>query len=150
MGGLTLSRRRRFAACPVIAASALVLAGIAPDVSVASTNTSGPPQIVRVAFPEPATTLDLTRTTNSVPLILVNLIAGTLTDANATDTGVVPGLAEAWTVSSNGLVYTFHLRPNLKFSDGTPLTGNDVATTFNTQRLNKANATSLTSPTGLV
>lgn len=37
----------------------------------------------------------------------------------------VPGLAKTWEVSSDGLVYTFHLRDNLKWSDGTPLTVQD-------------------------
>jgi oligopeptide transport system substrate-binding protein len=32
-----------------------------------------------------------------------------------------PGAAESWTVSDDGLVYTFHLRANLKWSDGRPL-----------------------------
>src|ERR1700730_6817478 len=27
-------------------------------------------------------------------------------------------MAQSWDVSSDGLTYTFHLRPNLKFSDG--------------------------------
>lgn len=40
---------------------------------------------------------------------------------------VEPQLASSWDVSSNGLTYTFHLRHNLKFSDGTPLTSTDVA-----------------------
>src|SRR5579863_7470032 len=40
---------------------------------------------------------------------------------------VQPYLAQSWTVSSDNLTYTFHLRPNLKFSDGTPLTSADVA-----------------------
>jgi oligopeptide transport system substrate-binding protein len=35
--------------------------------------------------------------------------------------------AQSWDKSADGLTYTFHLRPNLKFSDGTPLTAQDVA-----------------------
>ncbi|HEY7414277.1 MAG TPA: peptide ABC transporter substrate-binding protein, partial [Ktedonobacteraceae bacterium] len=40
---------------------------------------------------------------------------------------VVPDLAQNWEVSSDGLTYTFHLRPNLKFSNGDPLTAQDFA-----------------------
>ncbi|HEU97699.1 MAG TPA: peptide ABC transporter substrate-binding protein [Fervidicoccus fontis] len=39
---------------------------------------------------------------------------------------IVPALAQNWTVSSDGTTWTFKLRPNLKFSDGTPLTAYDV------------------------
>lgn len=42
----------------------------------------------------------------------------------------IPELAERWDTSDDGLTYTFHLRPNLKFSDGTPLTADDVAFTL--------------------
>jgi peptide/nickel transport system substrate-binding protein/oligopeptide transport system substrate-binding protein len=38
-----------------------------------------------------------------------------------------PQLAQSWDVGPDGLTWTFHLKPNLKFSDGTPLTSNDVA-----------------------
>jgi oligopeptide transport system substrate-binding protein len=40
---------------------------------------------------------------------------------------VQPQLAQSYDISRDGLIYTFHLRPNLKFSDGSPLTANDVA-----------------------
>ncbi|WP_223066175.1 ABC transporter substrate-binding protein [Paenibacillus caui] len=40
------------------------------------------------------------------------------------------GLAESWEVSADQLTYTYHLRKDLKFSDGTPLTADDVAFTW--------------------
>lgn len=39
-------------------------------------------------------------------------------------------LAESWETSSNGRTWTFHLRSNLHFSDGSDLTANDVAATL--------------------
>ena len=40
--------------------------------------------------------------------------------------------AESWTHSQDGLVWTFHLHPGGKWSDGKPLTAEDVAWTGNT------------------
>ena len=40
---------------------------------------------------------------------------------------VVPALAESWEKSNDGLTWTFHLRKNLKWSDGSPLTSKDIA-----------------------
>lgn len=40
------------------------------------------------------------------------------------DGKVLPGLAESWDVSEDGLVYTFHLR-DAKWSDGEPVTAHD-------------------------
>src|SRR6266480_1536095 len=40
-------------------------------------------------------------------------------------------LAQSHDISADGLTYTFHLRPNLKFSDGTPLTSQDVVYSIN-------------------
>ncbi|WP_339275820.1 ABC transporter substrate-binding protein [Paenibacillus sp. FSL W8-0426] len=42
----------------------------------------------------------------------------------------VADLAESWDVSDDQLTYTFHLRPDSKFSDGSPLTSEDVAFTW--------------------
>lgn len=43
-----------------------------------------------------------------------------------------PYLATSWTPSQGDRMWTFHLRPNAKWSDGQPLTASDVAFTFNT------------------
>ncbi|WP_181178340.1 ABC transporter substrate-binding protein [Mesorhizobium sp. B4-1-3] len=45
-------------------------------------------------------------------------------------TKVKPDLAESWTVSANGLTYTFKLRSGLKFASGNPITAEDVAWSF--------------------
>jgi nickel transport system substrate-binding protein len=39
---------------------------------------------------------------------------------------IVPGLAESWEVSDDGLVYTFYLRRNVKFTDGAPFNAEAV------------------------
>lgn len=46
------------------------------------------------------------------------------TDADGAYEGV---LAESWEMSDDGTIYTFHLRDGVKFSDGTPMTAEDVA-----------------------
>ncbi|MGF1632953.1 MAG: peptide-binding protein [Phycisphaerae bacterium] len=41
-----------------------------------------------------------------------------------------PKLAERWDISEDGLTMTFYLRPGVRFSDGSPLTAEDVKFTF--------------------
>ncbi len=64
-------------------------------------------------------------TGNTAGVILYDLNVGLTTlDARGK---VIPGAAESWTISPDGLVYTFKLRPALKWSDGTPITSEDFA-----------------------
>ena len=46
---------------------------------------------------------------------------------------IIPGLAQSWDISKDGLTYTFRLRPNVKFHDGTPLTAEAVKFCFDRQ-----------------
>lgn len=47
------------------------------------------------------------------------------------DGELVPGLAESWEITEDGAVYTFTLRDNVVWHDGTPFTSEDVVFTFN-------------------
>ena len=39
---------------------------------------------------------------------------------------IIPALAKSWTISKDGLTYTFKLRRDVKFSSGNPMTADDV------------------------
>ncbi|MBC2885809.1 ABC transporter substrate-binding protein [Ochrobactrum sp. CM-21-5] len=58
---------------------------------------------------------------------------------------VVPGIAESWTISDDGLTYTFKLKKGIKFASGNPITAADVAYSFERAvRLDKSPAFILT------
>jgi len=46
------------------------------------------------------------------------------------DFNVIPASAESWEVSADGLTWTFHIKPGLEWSDGTPLTAHDWVATY--------------------
>src|SRR5439155_363590 len=46
---------------------------------------------------------------------------------------LVPALAHSWDISKDGLTYTFKLRPNVKFHDGTPFNAEAVKFVFERQ-----------------
>ena len=43
---------------------------------------------------------------------------------------LVPGVADTWSVSNGGKTITFHINPDARFSDGTPVTAQDVKFTL--------------------
>jgi len=52
-------------------------------------------------------------------------------------TGVVPNVAQSWTVSEDATTYTFKLRRGMKWSDGKPFTADDVVFTMNDLLFNR-------------
>jgi oligopeptide transport system substrate-binding protein len=44
--------------------------------------------------------------------------------------GIMPGAAQSWDISGDGLTYTFHLQPNGHWSNGAPVTANDFLFSF--------------------
>ncbi|RCS25740.1 peptide ABC transporter substrate-binding protein [Phyllobacterium salinisoli] len=77
-------------------------------------------------------TLDQAHTSiNIEEFILKDLYEGlTIYDASGK---IVPGVAESWSASNDGSVYTFKLRPDAKWSDGSPVTAGDFV--FSYQRI---------------
>jgi peptide/nickel transport system substrate-binding protein len=65
---------------------------------------------------------------------LWNLQYATLTDKASKDFAPIPGLARSWTSSPDKRTWTYKLRPNLKWSDGKPLTADDIVYTVNRAR----------------
>jgi len=61
--------------------------------------------------------------------LMMALFEGLATE-DPKDLHPVPGLAEKWDISADGKVYTFHLRKNGQWSDGSPLTADDCLQSY--------------------
>lgn len=57
-----------------------------------------------------------------------DLFEGLIT--RAVDGSLIPGIAERWVVSEDGLTWTFHLRSNARWSNGDPMTAEDWRYSF--------------------
>ncbi len=120
------SRGRRIAGAALalgVAATMLIglwprAAGAVPTASAADTS------VVSVVAGSPAS-LDPARHGDLGSASFISQLYETLTAVDPTLT-VRPALAESWVVSDEGRRVTFTLRPDLTFSDGTPLTATDV------------------------
>src|SRR2546426_4500886 len=60
-----------------------------------------------------------------------------------TGTRPVPDLAESWTISPDGLVYTLRLRQGVRFHDGSPMTSRDVKASYDKIVFPPANVVSM-------
>lgn len=85
---------------------------------------------IHIPATDEISTMDPQMTTEyyCVPLnIFDRLVECETVDGQAT---IVPGLAKEWTVSEDGLVYTFSLEQGVKFSNGEEFTADDVVFTI--------------------
>ncbi|WP_326558152.1 ABC transporter substrate-binding protein [Micromonospora sp. NBC_01796] len=61
-------------------------------------------------------------------------IVDSLTDQDPSTGKIVPWLAERWEVSADARTFTFHLRPGVTFSDGSPVNARAVRENFDAAR----------------
>jgi ABC-type transport system substrate-binding protein len=104
---------RRLAACAAVALLAGCGSSSAPE--------RGP--TLRLTVPLVPRTLDPARVADLPSLNVAHELYAGLTRFSGR--GVAPDLAESWDIGQGGLVWTFHLRRNLRWSDDRPLTAQD-------------------------
>lgn len=75
-------------------------------------------------------TLDPIMTNRTQSLIPMNNVHAQLVKINPETLELDPAIAESWDISSDGKVYTFHLRENVMFHNGEELTAEDVKFTY--------------------
>ena len=109
--------------------------------------------VLTIGLTQPLDTLNVTAGFLVSEYEFWTLQYATLTDKAAEDFAPIPGLAESWEVSEDGLTVTYTLREGLLWSDGEPLTADDVAWTINTSAeqewLNHASVTGNLTATAL-
>ncbi|MEG1500486.1 MAG: ABC transporter substrate-binding protein, partial [Clostridiales bacterium] len=75
--------------------------------------------------------------------MIVNAAYDTLFRFTKEDEPPVPHLVDTYEVSPDNLVYTFELKPDIKFASGNPLTAADVKFSFDRMKYLQSNASSL-------
>jgi oligopeptide transport system substrate-binding protein len=74
--------------------------------------------------------LDPAKSQNAQSVLVCGLVFSGLVKLDA-ELKVIPEAAESWEVSPDGTIYTFKLRPDLRFADGTPVVAADFAYSIN-------------------
>src|SRR5215471_16850683 len=110
----------------------LIVLLLAVALSVSACGTSGPPsrhEIIDSRDTYDPRSLDPALSTDVPTGRAVSYVFDGLTRFTP-DARVEPALAERWTVSADGLTYTFHLRRGVTFHDGSTFTSKQVVRTF--------------------
>lgn len=110
----------------MLAALALVLA-LAVPCAVAEAKDNW----LHIFYTDDPESLDVQATTDSYTIPLNCFDRLVETDTVDGEPQVIPGLADSWDISDDGLTYTFHLHPGVTFQNGDPFTADDVVYTVN-------------------
>lgn len=82
--------------------------------------------VLTIGRREDSSTFDPIATAQNIDFWVFSNVFDVLVRVNKEGNELLPGLAESWEVSADGLTYTFHLR-DAKFSDGSAITAEDAA-----------------------
>lgn len=107
------------------AAATLVLGACSAGGESAADGESAAVTQLTITATEPSTGLDPAAAVTQASLRLIELMYEPLIDFDKSGK-VQPAIAEKWALAADGLSYDFTIRADAKFSDGTPITGDDV------------------------
>ncbi|MDZ8241234.1 MAG: ABC transporter substrate-binding protein [Nostoc sp. ChiQUE01a] len=124
----------------IILSSAIAFTVTACNPSNFKTAAAQVPQIVSAVLSEPST---FNYALNESAYSVFGFIYDSLINENPITTKLEPGLAESWEVSEDAQRVVITLREGLKWSDGKPMTADDVVFTYNEIYLNPKIPTSL-------
>ena len=85
-------------------------------------------ETLRINLLQEPPTLDWDKATDTTSSEIIYNIMDTLVDYNLNDPelGLIPALATSWESSQGGKVWTFNIRPGVKWTDGVAFTGQNV------------------------
>ena len=118
----------RWLTLAVVGIFLVFLSGCNPNTLLA--NPDRPPQLVQAILEDPKTFNFVIATDATSSSVGSNIFDGLVTQ-NILTGEIEPALAESWEISEDKLRIVFTLRKNLKWSDGHPLTAEDVDFTYN-------------------
>jgi oligopeptide transport system substrate-binding protein len=105
-----------------VAAAFLGLSGCRRETAV---NRGNREQILERGAHSDVADLDPQLAVNITEIDVASALFEGLVAEDPTDLHPVPGVAETWTVSPDGVTYTFHLRTDARWSDGRPMVASD-------------------------
>ncbi|MFN3948695.1 ABC transporter substrate-binding protein [Microbacterium sp.] len=129
-------RRTALATSALLIGALLLTSCTGTDSSPGPTGDADPNATLTVRLSLEPSNLDIRRTSGASleQALIDNVYQGLVTRDGDQDNAIVPALASAWTVSPDGLTYTFTLREGVTFHDGSALTADDVVTSLQTAK----------------
>lgn len=126
-----MKKRKAAKVLALLLSAAFLLAGCgdstATDTNAESTadETASTDKVVTLARDLDSNNLDPVMTADNCDIWVINMMVEGLVTSSDDGEEIIPAVADSWEVSDDGLVYTFHIRDGIKFSNGEDVTIED-------------------------
>ncbi|MDA8368557.1 MAG: ABC transporter substrate-binding protein [Nocardiopsaceae bacterium] len=124
--------QRRFRRLPALGAAMAFAVSALPTATANADGGEGGPDTLTIAVSQPVDSLSPFLAQRLISTNLHRLNYDYLTNYDPKTTEAIPALAESWDISEDGLTWTYTIRDDVRWSDGEPLTAEDIAWTYTT------------------